>query len=302
MISSFFASKNIDNSFTFTVTAATPSYLEATKSSGTAIWNLNNEKVVSSSSIIGAETMNGAGPNYTIKLISDSFEKFSLLHLSNLKGHVDLTKFTQSAAFNISGSKGLTGITNPHSSIPMTSYYADSCNLIGTLDMKSLSGLGGIFYVYSNPNLISITNPNSSEIFTEYNVQTCNLTGTLNLSGLTKLGGVVNVAYNSNLTSIVFPISTQPFIRIAMFNCPGLNYVNLYPLSASTSNDVEINIQNNSWTTSMINHMFYDLDQIGWINGKFFLNGNPPPDSSSGGFDGIASKTNLLGKGWAVGL
>ena len=79
-------------------------------------------------------------------------------------------------------------------------------------------------------------------------------------------------------------------------------YVNFWPISGSSSNNIYIRFENNSWDTSIVNHVLYDLDQIGWTGGTLFIGGtNDAPDGSTGGYDGSTAKANLLlSKSWVV--
>ena len=116
------------------------------------------------------------------------------------------------------------------------------------------------------------------------------------------MGGIVWLYSNPNLTGITLPNSNQQFSNFRADLCPNLGYINFYPISGSSSNNIIINIQSNSWPASIVNHILYDLDQIGWTNGVLYIGGtNSAPDNSSGGYNGLAAISNLYpGKGWTL--
>jgi hypothetical protein len=65
---------------------------------------------------------------------------------------------------------------------------------------------------------------------------------------------------------------------------------------------ISIALSDNNWTHAIVNHVLYDLDQIGWYNGTLYIGGtNLSADTSSGGYNGVQARTNLINlKGWDV--
>jgi hypothetical protein len=53
-------------------------------------------------------------------------------------------------------------------------FQVNNCNITGTLDVSGLTGLGGIFQVYENPNINRILNPSSNQTFTTYSAYSYN--------------------------------------------------------------------------------------------------------------------------------
>lgn len=207
--------------------------------------------------------------------------------------------------FKISNNINLTALTLPSSSEIFTKFYTFGCNL-KKLDCSGLSNLGGQF-LSSSLILTSITFPNSSQIFTNMDVSFTNIIN-LTCSSLSGLGGVFYTESNPILTAVTFPNSIEQFTTIEIWNNPSLGYINFWPLSASPSDNVIINLRSNNLSTSIVNHILYDLDQIGWINGTLYLKPILPPDShpnaapdgSTGGYNGTASTINLQSNGWNV--
>ena len=128
----------------------------------------------------------------------------------------------------------------------------------------------------------------------------CNLKGNLDVSSLSGLGGSFKVNLNTGLTSVTLPASTQVFNTFLANGCTSLGYINFWPISGSSSSPIVMSLKDNSWTASIVNHVLYDLDQIGWTDGTLSIGGNTPADGSSGGYNGTASTVNLAAKGWNI--
>jgi hypothetical protein len=243
----------------------------------------------------------------------------------NLTGNLDLTPLSGLGNdFRVFSNSGLTSVTHSVSVNDFNVYWVANCNLIGNLDLTPLSGLGGEIIFNNNSNLTSITHSTSVRNIINYQGHNCNLTGTLDLSPLTKLGGVnsgvtvsvVRIYSNPNLTNIIFPNSTQFFKNLSnssetrafsLSNC-NLDYVDFTPLSGATmvsgttQGRATIELQNNNMSATDVNHILVDFSNIAtsnhprWSEVTLNISGtNAPPDSSSGGYDGLAAITTLTG-------
>jgi hypothetical protein len=242
----------------------------------------------------------------------------------NLTGNLDLTPLSGlGGIFAVQGNPNLTGITHSVSSQNFTQYSVNNCNLTGNLDLTPLSGLGGSLTFYSNSGLTNVIFTSNTNNIIQLDLTTCNLTGTLDLSPLTKLGastntniGFVRVYNNTNLTNIIFPNSTQFFRNasnlftsraFSLSNC-NLDYVDFTPLSGatmvsgSTQGRATIELQNNNMSATDVNHILVDFSNIAtsnhprWSEVTLNIGGtNQDPDSSSGGYDGLAAITTLTG-------
>ena len=115
----------------------------------------------------------------------------------------------------------LTQIINPSSNTLVSNYFADYCDLTGTLDMTGFKRLGGYLTFYSNPHLTQIINPPSSELITAYYAYECDLTGTLDLSRLTGFGGGCGISLSNNphLTGVKNSSSNGNISNYAVNNC-----------------------------------------------------------------------------------
>jgi hypothetical protein len=265
-------------------------------------------------------------PNLTGITHSPSPNNFTIYQANNcnLTGNLDLTPLSGLGGdFRVQNNTGLTSIAHSVSISVFTRYTVNNCNLTGNLDLTPLSGLGGAFTTYLNPNLTGITHSVSSQNFTEYLVNNCNLTGNLDLSPLTKLGAsssastsIVLIYSNSGLTNINFPLSTQffrnqsntlGFRSFSLYSC-NLDYIDFTPLSGATLvsgatvGRCGIDLQNNNMSTTDVNHILVDFsgnatfNPTGWSNINLNISGtNGAPDSSSGGYDGIAARNFLTG-------
>jgi hypothetical protein len=61
--------------------------------------------------------------------------------------------------------------------------------------------------------------------------------------------------------------------------------------------------QSNNYNIATVNQILFDLDFIsvsGYSYREISITGNVPPDSSSGGIDGISAKNSLISKGFDV--
>ena len=251
-------------------------------------------------------------------------------YLCNLTGNLNLPFSGLGGTFNVRTNPNLTGITHEPSSQNFSRYFAYGCNLTGNLNLP-LSGLGGEFWVNANTGLTSITHVTSSRNFSRYLAYGCNLTGTLDLSPLTKLGGpssgisigVVSTYSNPNLTNIILPNTTQFFRNssnsenngaFVLYSC-NFDYIDFKPLSGATfltgatNGNPRISLRDNGMIADDVNHILVDFsgnatyNPTGWSNINLNIGGtNTDPDSSSGGYDGLAAISFLTGSpyNWTI--
>jgi hypothetical protein len=246
-----------------------------------------------------------------------TFNEFRLNN-NNLIGNLNLSTITGrlGGTFDISINPNLTGITfsssgNTHLSAGTTQFLVNNCNLTGVLDISKVSGLTNYFAASANSNLTQILHGPSNNLISFYFVSNCNLTGTHDMSMLTKLGGIIRLYFNPNLTNIIFPPSTQNFFNIdtgigdsafSLYNC-NLDYIDFKPLSGATlNNSARIQLQNNAMTAADVNHILVDFVTIatsnptGWDSIVLNIGGtNANPDTTSGGYDGLAAIATLTG-------
>ena len=138
--------------------------------------------------------------------------------LGDVSTNVEANSFSHT--YNVSGNKTVNiyrGTTTGANDINAINMSSD--DLVGTLDVSSLSNLNSYILVNNNYKLTQILNPTSSGIFTYYNAQDCNLTGVLDVSGLTGLGGNFSIHRNPNLTQILNPTSSEIFSWYSVYSC-----------------------------------------------------------------------------------
>jgi len=210
--------------------------------------------------------------------------------MTNLSGKLDI-------GFNNS----LATATFPATANVFDDVDFNSCAFI-TFDISNLTGLSGFFSIAQNSGLTTLTVPASTGLFTGFEANGCALT-TLDLSPLTNLGGDVMLSSNG-MTTLTLTANTNTFINLELFS-NALPYINL----TGFTNMMEINngnyeFQNNAWTAAEINQMLVDADTMttGGFTGRVWQGDgtNAAPDTTSGGFNGSAAKTNLIGKGFTV--
>jgi hypothetical protein len=276
-----------------------------TKSGTTATWNYGDGSAL--------DVTNSPSHVYSVPkektgyIEVDSFANVSGLSMidDDINDILDLTDLIAITTVEIEDNLVLDGILNPTHNIATVKYSVKNSPLITSLDVSGLTKLGAIFSFNDCTALTTVTNGVSNELFTEYNGWDCDLTGILDVSGYTRLGGSFAVNGNANLTDIVIPSSSETFTYFWAFDtsCGYLNFTQIPNMTEI--NNCHIALGNMSGTTvTDINHMLVDLDtnSTGAFTGRaIFMDGtNPAPDGSSGGYDGLTAKANLIAKGFTV--
>jgi hypothetical protein len=250
----------------------------------------------------------------------------------DITGQLDLSTLTGLGGnVSLQDNLNLTGVTFPNTNTLFNRLTIYQSNLIGNLNLTGLTALGGNFGVFTNPNLTGITHGPTSQTFTNYEVYNCNLIGTLDLSTLVNLGGsssgltvgVVKTYSNSGITNIIFPNSSKFFKNDSNFESGGafslygcnLDYIDFKTLSGATlvsgvTQGVPIiSLRDNGMIADDVNHILVDFsgnatyNPTGWSNINLNIGGtNADPDSSSGGYDGLAAISFLTGSpyNWTI--
>jgi hypothetical protein len=250
----------------------------------------------------------------------------------DITGQLDLSTLTGLGGnVSLQDNLNLTGVTFPNTNTLFNRLTIYQSNLIGNLNLTGLTALGGNFGVFTNPNLTGITHGPTSQTFTNYEVYNCNLIGTLDLSTLVNLGGsssgltvgVVKTYSNSGITNIIFPNSSKFFKNDSNFESGGafslygcnLDYIDFKTLSGATlvsgvtQGVPRISLRDNGMNADDVNHILVDFSSnttynpTGWSNINLNIGGtNAEPDSSSGGYDGLAAISFLTGSpyNWTI--
>jgi hypothetical protein len=285
------------------------------------------------SGLSGTFAANG-NPNLTGVTHSPTSSVFTLYQIfqCGLIGNLDLTPLSGlGGSFRVSNHPLQTGITHSNTTQIFTNYQVFQNNLIGNLDLTPIVNLGGVFNASNNLSLTGITHSPSNQNFSQFSVDNCNITGTYDLSIFTNLGGAniaaspckLNLHLNNNLQNVIFP-TVNTFFRnsnndpgnaaLSFYGC-NLNYIDFKPLSGitlltgTTQGNPRIQLENNNMSTTDVNHILVDFsgnttyNPSGWSNVNLIIGGNNgDPDSSSGGYDGLAAISFLTGSpyNWTI--
>lgn len=128
--------------------------------------------------------------------------------------------------------------------------------------------------------------------------------GTLDLSNLVNLSRSITASNNIGMTGLIMPTNSNTFtvINIANSRCGYIDFT-VTP-NALDVNNASWNLSNNAMNAEEVNHILVDLDNIsdGNFTGRLIVisGNNAAPDSTSGGFDGLAAVTSLRAKGFTV--
>jgi hypothetical protein len=227
------------------------------------------------------------------------------LYLSMPITELDLSTVEVGGSFVVLGS--LTSVTHTYTTQNFNTYNLNGNDLIGDLNLTMLPNLGGVFTAWGNTTLTSVTHTASTRTFSEYSLYFCDITGIHDVSMLSGLGGQFRMNDNSNLNSILNPTSTQTFNSYHVYDC-NIDYINFYPLSGTNMNNIRLD--DNNMTAAEVNRFLVDFDDLstnvnpsGWSGITLQIHGtNSAPDSSSGGYDGLAALSSLTGgtNNWTI--
>jgi hypothetical protein len=232
---------------------------------------------------------------------------------SNNLTTLDFTNVPVSGSMSVSTNSNLISITFASSGNQgLYNFAALNCDL-RTLDFTNVP-IGryptyySAFYIRSNLNFESITFASSGNgTFNEFEITSTKITSLdLNAVGISILY-YLTVFNNSYLSSITFYSSNNGTLTRCWLNGNDVGYVDLTKSNFSLNiNNSTIRLQDNNLSTSEVNHFLVDLDSIslsGYTGRTIDISGtNDSPDSFSGGYDGLAAKASLEGKGFTVTL
>jgi hypothetical protein len=301
-------------------------------------YNVNNCKLtgnhdLSMLSNLGGDFRINNNSNLTGITHTSSSQNFTNYNVNscNIIGNHNLTMFPNlGGTLQFSNNSNLTGITHTASTQNITLYTAQNCELTGNHDLSWFPNLGGVVSINGNSLLTSITHTTSTKNFTQYNTHQNNITGTHDISMFSDFGGsstgstcYATFYLNPNLTNITFPttngyfknfVNTESQGALGLYSC-NLDYVDFKPLSGSTflisvtQGNPRINLRDNGMIAGDVNHILDDFlynatnNPTGWSNIVLNIGGtNISPDSSSGGYDGLAAIATLTGSpyNWTI--
>lgn len=232
---------------------------------------------------------------------------------NDLTGTLDVSNINIRGNFFVYDNNNLTGITHSANTLAVTSYRAYNCDLIGTLDVSMLlMGAGASFLVYNNSSLNYITH-DSSHDFNAYFAYNNDLLGdgggNLDLSNITLDGtgaGFRGIIISGNSFTSVTHKATAGAIN--QYICQSGSCTSFdFGKFTNWDSPIIITVYNNGLSAAQMNQVCVDLDAAlgagsGSINLKTGVDTNSVPDSSSGGNDGTAAVSNLVGKGYTVNI
>jgi len=203
----------------------------------------------------------------------------------------------------IDNNPNLSSIVFPPSSNSLSSINLGLNNLVYGYDLTPLSGLGGSVIIQNHANLTGLTFPSVSNIISSMGMSSNLGFSSVDFSPLSGMSGNLFLSSCQDLNSIIFPtVVSGVFSKIYFDDCKLSTYVNLTTISGITHNNIDIRANSNFIPTAGVNQMLYDLDNMGWTGGTFWIQGgtNGAPDGFSGGYDGTGATANLLTKGWSL--
>ncbi len=196
---------------------------------------------------------------------------------SDISGTLDLTTLTGITGFSLAHMPKVTQIINPTSNLNVNYYVASNngsysvTGLTGTLDLSTLTGLGGFFTVQTNPLLTQIINPISNNSFYYYNTVNTGIYD-LDLSTLTGLGGQIFLNNCPSLSAITFPTNYQNISWVTTSNCNligTLDVSGLFGLGGNFWTEANPNLINISFpllTAGTLNSIFAYSCNLDYIN------------------------------------
>jgi len=235
---------------------------------------------------------------------------------SNITGNHDLSMFPNlGGQIELQFNANLTGVTHTGSTEIFTLYTAQSCDITGNHDLTMFPNLGGGFVMENNDNLTEVLHTSSTKSFFTYNVGDNNSLLNVDISMLPGITRYIQIDNCPSLTGVTFPQSTGTFRNLtssdnnrafSMFNTPNVGYIDFKPLSGATMNvnstyGCTIDIRSHGMTSGEVNRTLVDFNNIvvsnpsGWSGVTLDISSNSVPDTTSGGYNGVAALSNLTG-------
>lgn len=228
-------------------------------------------------------------------------------------GNIDLSMFNElsNAEMNVSGNPLLTGIITPNFiNGTISSLQISSCKIVEVLDLtmfKDFSDMATISVGY-NPLMTNVLfHPEATGNIDYISIAMSNLTGVLDLTMFDNFSSTLklNIFSNPLLTGINFsPLASGTALQfIYSGNSNSANFLDISMFNANV-NSASWNFNYNGWDAAYINQILSNINSsaLGGFTGRiiYISYGNGIPDSTSGGYDGLAAKASLIAKGFDV--
>jgi|688.fasta_scaffold163931_2 hypothetical protein len=230
----------------------------------------------------------------------------------DLKETLDLSKFTKlNYLFAVNNNSGLTALnfnSNPGNSF---SQFDISYTDIRSLDLSMYNNIGDYIINFTFcPNLTGVTFPNNlaggSGCYLPYFYNSDFRDLDFSYMHLAHPFGTRLLCNdNPNLTGVTFPYegvsNTGNTYNFMYFQNCNIKKFNIQNLSGRNDNILQVRLENNIMTSAVVNEILTKFDNTGWSGNSLNIGGtNAAPDTTSGGFNGIAAKNSLTGKSWTV--
>ena len=269
--------------------------------SGTS-WNDGNVQLTSNSNLTSVDFFGNSGT-------------FSVLFFNNcdITGTLDLStvNFNNSAQLRIQNNSSLTAINHGSTTGNFYRYWVDRCDLTGThtipQNIDSSITTNRSIRIDRNSNLTNLVLSGSC-LFNEIRAYNCDLTGTIDFSNVDfEPSATVRFDGNGSLNSINFGSGkTGTLQTINAQNCD-LTYFSFGGITFTSSGNVSLG--GNSMTAAEVNEWLVNFDPSGSGEDLFPASGtgslsiggsNAAPDTTSGGFDGVAAAASIASAGYTV--
>lgn len=199
-------------------------------------------------------------------------------------------------------------------------YEGGKITSIDLSECSSLERIGNLTYSYSPQVLESLVLPNEKTKLKKLNIANTKISGEIDVRSYINLSQfefekcdfITHINYsglnaNSGESSYFRGLSRLQSFKAA--NTPwtwngsqGTVNVVLEEVDISGCPNLKnVYLPYSNLPTIQVNKILVDADSIGNTNGAVMLLGNAAtPDATSGGYDGLTAKANLLAKGWTV--
>lgn len=279
--------------------------------SGFKIWTSSAQIYIASMPLLSSVTTSSAS-------ITGTFSSIQLISLG--VSSLDLRKYvsyTSSAVFVVTGMPNMTTIQLPDTvsgTFQSVGVYANP-NLTGTLDMSKFTAFASvsvIFYVHQNPKVSGVIFANTiTGTFLQVRVHDTGVIGVLDLRMFKAFSAGAYFMANKNpyVTQVLLAdsITGSTFLNPYFYTNPLMTYIDVFglPNGFNSINNCFMLFNGSALPTSVVNKILYDINSksvSGYSNRILALNSgtNAAPDTTSGGYDGLAAKAALIAKGISV--
>ncbi|MFY0628221.1 MAG: fibronectin type III domain-containing protein [Reichenbachiella sp.] len=180
----------------------------------------------------------------------------------------------------------------------ITSINLSDCAIFGTLDFSGFELTLTSALFNTNTSLFEIVFGANSSISDTFNISNTGLSGLLNLANVLLNNASEFNAGQTGIQAITFdPASRVSILNLSLANIEYFDF-NFLDFDSMTS----ILLNGNNMTAAEVNEYLFRIDYYA-VSGTtaIFLHGtNAAPDGSSGGYDGLTAKSNLISKGYTL--